>query len=125
MAKKPLKVHCTAHRLYLRTLTWDKVQELARQVINTSPPGEMSRMARELGITDSQIHRYTCESCEHDQEPLFTIGFALLAYCLKRLSTTEILTHPSPFKQSFGKAKGGSGRVRNYPQSTEATQAMY
>lgn len=59
---------------------WDNVQRLALAHIEASPSGEASRIARALGITPSQVHRFTCPICEHDQEPTFSVGFALLMY---------------------------------------------
>lgn len=74
------KATITAHRLFLRELAWVKVQDMLRQHLAFSPKGEAARIARYLGIDNSQIHRFSCEDCNHDQEPNFTIGFALLLY---------------------------------------------
>jgi hypothetical protein len=37
-------------------------------------------MADALGLESSQIHRYSCDVCEHDQEPSFSVGLAILLY---------------------------------------------
>lgn len=74
------KANITAKRYQLRQIAWNKLK-LAMQIhLATSPKGEAKRMARACGINASQIHRFTCPKCEHDQEPAFTVGFTLFLY---------------------------------------------
>lgn len=73
------KCNITHTRLYLRDHLWASARFRLR-VFLKARSGEQSRMARVLGISDSQIHRYSCPRCEHDQEPSFSIGVAILLY---------------------------------------------
>lgn len=80
---KPRKGHkatITTNRLRLRRLTWDRVRYALMEHVFTSPRGEASRIADALGINKSQVHRFVCPACEHDQEPCFTIGFSIMMY---------------------------------------------
>lgn len=74
------KANITANRLRLRAHTWNRVRYALMQHVFTSPKGEAERVARALGISASQVHRFVCPACEHDQEPCFTIGFSILMY---------------------------------------------
>lgn len=76
------KATITESRLHWRTLTWDKVKLLLQHHLKISPKGEQLNMARALGIESSQIHRYSCPVCEHDQEPSFSVGMAIFAYII-------------------------------------------
>lgn len=75
-----LKATHTARRYELRETLWKAVSKAAREHIKKSGPGEARRMSQALGVSDSQIHRFTCGTCEHDQEPTFSIGFGILLY---------------------------------------------
>jgi hypothetical protein len=74
------KRQITPEREKLREQFWRKVANAARHYIETSPEGTASRMAEAIGVQHSQIHRFTCSICEHDQEPTFSVGMALLLY---------------------------------------------
>lgn len=103
-------------KLDLRVMTWDKVKVFLQKHLAEAPAGEASRIARELGITSSQVHRMACPKCEHNQEPLFTIGFSLLAYlCQYRFQPELIEIKPSdklkePKALIFEKAKARKNR---------------
>lgn len=70
----------TPQRQRLRSTLWRRVALAARYFIEFGPPGAASRMAEAIGIQPSQIHRFTCPECEHDQEPTFSVGMAILLY---------------------------------------------
>lgn len=74
------KATITERRLFLRTLTWKLLQQELQAYLKNAPKGAAARMARTIGIQPSQIHRYTCPVCEHEQEPVFSIGVALALY---------------------------------------------
>ena len=74
------KANITERRLQLRVLAWEPLRQHLRAHIKASPFGEAKRMARACGIAASQIHRFTCDDCNHDQEPSFTIGITLALY---------------------------------------------
>lgn len=74
------KVTIRAGRLKLREQIWVPLREDLRDYLRMMPKGEQNRMARALDISPSQIHRYVCPDCEHDQEPVFTIGVAIALY---------------------------------------------
>ncbi len=83
---KELGVKCqqkrqiTPEREKLRKAFWRPVMLAARYFIEAGPQGTASRMAQAIGVQPSQIHRFTCPDCEHDQEPTFSIGMAILLY---------------------------------------------
>lgn len=61
-----------------RNQFWIPLRDALRIATNTR--GAQKLLANRLGIPPSQIHRYTCQNCEHDQEPTFSIGMAIFAY---------------------------------------------
>lgn len=64
---------------------WARVQTLLRYYLEIRGHGAQSEIALALGMTDSQIHRYSCPVCEHDQEPRFSTGMAILCYITESL----------------------------------------
>jgi hypothetical protein len=101
------KATITEARLRMRHQGWDRVKHLLRSYLRDSPQGEQRRMAQTIGIADSQLHRFSCETCEHDQEPSFTIGLAILLYISQSrfvFLVTEIPTHPQ-YNESNRKTK--------------------
>ena len=93
------KVTITEARLRLRANGWERVKSLLRTHLQSCPKGEQHRMAEEIGIADSQLHRFACEACNHDQEPSFSVGIAILLYISGRRNIQDIeqipnLTHP-------------------------------
>lgn len=77
------KATITERRLELRNLTWKLLQKELQIYLKQSPRGAAAKMAKAIGIQNSQIHRYTCPVCEHEQEPVFSIGVALALYLAK------------------------------------------
>lgn len=72
-------------RLLAKQRYWMRVQTLLRYWLETEGTGAQSRIARDLGMTDSQIHRFSCTVCEHDQEPTFSVGMSILCYITEHL----------------------------------------
>lgn len=63
----------------LRTVAWIPLRTRLRKHIKNKT-GEQARIARVCGVSQSTIHRYLCNKCEHDQEPSYSLGCALLIY---------------------------------------------
>lgn len=72
-------------RLLAKQRYWQRVQALLRYWLETEGRGAQARIAADLGMTDSQIHRFACPVCEHDQEPSFSIGMSILCYITEHL----------------------------------------
>jgi len=91
----------TKARLLWSIYFWRNLRRRLRNHLNTTPKGEASNISRALGISPSQVHRWSCPVCEHDQEPSFSIGSALLLYLESYLQRPRIHTitftqnHPS------------------------------
>lgn len=82
--RKGNKATYTLTRLHLREITWEPLRQRLLAHLQNSPRGEAAKIAKLLGTSPSQIHRWTCPICEHDNEPNFSQGYALVV----------ILTHP-------------------------------
>lgn len=87
------KVTATHLRLHFRTLAWEPVRAALLHHLNTSPKGEAARIARLLGCSASQVHRWTCPVCEHDTEPNFSQGYALSLLLTHQKFLTPIRTY--------------------------------
>ena len=97
------KANITHRRLYLRTVAWNPLKKALQEHLKNQPKqGEAKRIARALGINASQVHRFTCPKCEHDQEPTFSIGFALAIY-LAREKLQPVYEIPKPKKPKHKK----------------------
>lgn len=99
---KPRKVNArplyTQSRWALRQITWEPVKRALQRHFLSSPTGEMSRMAECLGLQPSQLHRFSCNECEHNQEPGFVIGMSILMYLVhyqRRLGKTFQAHNPT------------------------------
>lgn len=68
----------TATRLMLRDLLWEPVRALLLEHFKRH--GAKIRMGDIVGCASSQLHCFTCPTCEHDQEPTFSTGLAMLIY---------------------------------------------
>lgn len=75
---KGTKIIATESRLAKKAQFWLPVKLALQQFVQTK--GNQAKIANALGIDDSQIHRWSCPVCEHDQEPSFSLGVALLLY---------------------------------------------
>lgn len=106
------KANITHARYILRKRFWIPVKTLLQAHLAQSPKGEAKRMARACGINASQIHRFTCPKCEHDQEPCFTIGAALLLYMGCQLAY-PVIEIPKPTKPK--KTKQNANQRNTYP----------
>lgn len=74
------KAAFTERRWQLREQLWKRVALAARYHILFGPKGAAMRMAEAIGTQPSQIHRFTCPECEHDQESSFSVGMAIMLY---------------------------------------------
>lgn len=88
-SKRKGKVTATAKRIHFRTLAWEPVRAALLKHLQNSPIGEASRIARLLGTSQSQVHRWTCPICEHDTEPNFSQGYALSPPHTQEISYTR------------------------------------
>jgi len=112
------KANITERRLYLRTIAWVPIKTKLQQHLKQAGYGEAKRVARALGINASQIHRFTCPKCEHDQEPTFSIGFALALY-LAQQKLQPVINIPRPRKKPKTKTKVAALQLKketNLPQ---------
>src|SRR6266478_2795643 len=69
---------------WLRSQIWRKVKIDLQNHIARAPVGTMRRLASHLGLHQSQIHRFICPKCEHNQEPSFSVGLAIMLYLERR-----------------------------------------
>lgn len=77
--KRKGKITATAERLKHRAAFWEPLR--ARLLTHfQSFYGSKHLMAQITGIADSQLHCLTCPVCEHDQEPNFSTGMAIVFY---------------------------------------------
>jgi hypothetical protein len=83
--RKGVKPVLTEARYMHKVRYWARVQTLLRYWLETQGSGAQARIAADLGLTDSQIHRFSCPVCEHDQEPSFSVGMAILCYITEHL----------------------------------------
>src|SRR5438552_2790597 len=74
----------TMRAKWLRGQIWLPVRNLLRVHISRTPFGSMKRLASHLGLHQAQIHRFICPKCEHNQEPSFSTGLAILLYLERR-----------------------------------------
>lgn len=65
-------------RLALREMYWEPIKRKLQKACKQR--GEAKRIARFLGVHSSQIHRFECPVCEHNQEPAFSTGMGILLY---------------------------------------------
>lgn len=77
---KKRKANITQRRYFFRFMVWRRLQWRLRKHILSHPRGEARTMSRALGVSQSQVHRWVCEKCNHDQEPSFSTGFAIALY---------------------------------------------
>lgn len=43
-------------------------------------PGRLTEIAKYIGCSLSQVHRWLCPICEHDNEPSFSLGMAIVEF---------------------------------------------
>lgn len=79
-AKRQGRVTITEQALAIRDDAWGPVREALREHLRRAGKGAASTLAHTLGVAPSQVHRWTCPVCEHDQEPKFSMGIAILSY---------------------------------------------
>lgn len=85
------KATISERRLELRDMTWAHVKRALQQHLYKCGHGEASHLARDLGVHPSQVHRYTCPVCEHDQEPPYSVGIAIVIWLIQRQSVIPAL----------------------------------
>lgn len=73
-------VNCTLARFQQHQTFWVTLRQTLRDHLSSAGHGAAIRMAQSTGIDPSQIHRWTCADCEHNQEPTFSQGMAILMY---------------------------------------------
>lgn len=97
-ARKGKATH-TAERMRWTIHFWRKLRRRLRVHIQREPIGAATHIAKSLGVSDSQIHRWACSKCNHDNEPSFSIGMALLlyleSYLLRATTITYSNVHPA------------------------------
>jgi hypothetical protein len=88
----------TSKRHYFRGIFWGYVKAALRNYLKgpNAQPGRQSEMARALGLQPSQLHRFSCPRCEHDQEPTFSVGMAVLAYLYLKQAMPPVSEFPFP-----------------------------
>lgn len=84
----------TAERLALRNAFWRTLKHKLRAHIQSTPRGEQDRMARTIGICSADIHTFICSGCEHDREPTFSVGMAIMFYLAAFQAKAS--AHPAP-----------------------------
>lgn len=77
--RKGKRKSISERRFLLRQALWIPLRDALRHECK-SHRGFAKRIANAIGVPPSQIHRYICEGCEHDQEPNFTIGESIKLY---------------------------------------------
>lgn len=90
----------TARRYQFTIYFWRNLRKRLRHHCKLAK-GNATRLALAIGSSPPQVHRWQCDSCEHDQEPSFSVGMALLLYLesftLAQAHTRTItLAHNSP-----------------------------
>lgn len=76
---KNAKATHTLARYQANRAIWRPLQLKLRAYLKGAD-GRQHNMARALGLNDSQLHRFACGDCEHDQEPSFSIGIQIALY---------------------------------------------
>lgn len=76
------KTVASLRRYEFRQMFWIPLRDELR--LWCAVPNMKSNIARMVGVSPSQIHRYTCPKCEHDQEPPFSTAMAIMC-TLKKL----------------------------------------
>lgn len=97
------KATCTITRMEMEQAVMEKFRITLQDHIAFSPRGEMSRMAHAIGVNQSQIHKWTCPVCEHNQKPSFVVGMALMAYIGWHSYRPIIDFNPRPYNQNARK----------------------
>lgn len=88
--QKLTKATITAKRLLFREAAWGQIKVQLRVFLAKGGHGTAFRMSEALGVSPSQIHRWTCPVCEHDTEPSFSVGMAILLYMKMKCRITQI-----------------------------------
>lgn len=73
------KLVYTTRRLELRNRHWIPLRDAMRVYCEHDTKRQVE-LAKYLGVDRTTIHRYICSSCEHDQEPSFSVGLAIAGY---------------------------------------------
>jgi hypothetical protein len=68
----------TEARLAMRDKWWEPIKRMMQQHFLIL--GAKRRMSQATGIADSQLHCYSCDDCEHNQEPTFSTGMQIVTY---------------------------------------------
>lgn len=78
-------------RQLIKLTHWLPIQASLHKYIYTPTgqkiPGRQAKVAHALGTSSSQVHRWSCPVCEHNQEPSFSIGCALFIFLLNENQT--------------------------------------
>lgn len=70
----------TPARLANSVKYWEPIKLRIRDFLERGGKGAAAFMARKLGVDNSQIHRWSCAKCEHDAEPVYSTGIAILLF---------------------------------------------
>lgn len=79
----------SAQRLMFRNLFWIPLRDQLREWYKIK--GNGIEIARIVGISPSQVHRYTCPVCEHDQEPPFSTAMAIMVALTKLKANADAI----------------------------------
>lgn len=93
-SKRKGKATHTAERMRWSIYFWRKLRRRLKHHLDREPKGEATRIAQAIGTSDAQIHRWhsPCK-CDHQQEPSFSIGMALLLYLESYLLRAPTITY--------------------------------
>lgn len=70
------KTVITPKRLSMRKRYWHPLRTRLLHFLSEKK-GNARYLAKSLPIADSQLHRFTCPICEHDQEPAYSTACAI------------------------------------------------
>lgn len=87
MKKKYKSAGYTAARYNLKETVWTKVKTMLQLFLETYGEGAQTEIANAVGVHSSQIHRFSCPRCEHNQEPSFSVGMAILYFLAERMTS--------------------------------------
>lgn len=75
----PKRIYSNA-RWMAREIFWKPIKLALQNYIKSHGPNSASRIAHAIGVNASQIHRFSCPICEHNQIPDFPTGMALALF---------------------------------------------
>lgn len=101
---------CTPEREQLKLAFWFKVKTELQEHFKVY--GNAVRMARTIGISPVMLHHYACPVCEHDTEPSFSIGMAIMLYLSEYKWKASSLDASNPFPVGSPRAAYLNQRAR-------------